>query len=102
MLSAETITEVTEIYPDGVPKEVTVYAMVKDLNQNNPLMSLQKYSYDKNGNITRYREWWENGNKSKELQINRGTIIERNWDVNGRSQKTKKYSNPTRDSSIIY
>ena len=32
LLSKETITEVTETYPDGLPKEVTVYALVKDLS----------------------------------------------------------------------
>mgnify|MGYP001170914879 CR=1 FL=1 len=92
LLSKETITEVTETYPDGLPKEVTVYALVKDLSENNPFIPLQKYSYDKDGNLTKYREYWENGKQSKELQINRGRIVERNWDINGRPKKMNQYS----------
>ena len=92
LLSNEIVTQVTEIYPDGTPKEITIYAVTNDLSSNNPLRSLQKYFYDKDGNLNKYREWSENGIKSKELQIYRGTVIERNWDINGAQQKIKKFS----------
>ena len=88
---AEYITQITDIYPDGTPKAITIFSVNTDFSYDIPLSPVQRYFYDQNGILTKYQEWYKNRTKSRELLIQRGYVVERSWDKQGFPGKTNKH-----------
>ena len=91
LFTSDYITQITDIYPNGTPKAITIYSINTDFSYDIPLSPEQRYFYNQNGLLTKYQEWHRNGTKSKELLIQRGHVIERSWDKKGFPQKTNKH-----------
>ena len=90
-ICSDTITQVTDIFPGGIPKEITIYQIADDLNANFTLLPSKRYQYHPDGQLHKYQEYWNNGQKSKEILIQREQIIERNWSIEGFPKDTNKF-----------
>ena len=91
IICEESITQVTEIFPNGRPKEITIYK-IDDNSSDYSLIPSTRYIYNPNGELHKYQEWWINGKKSKEVLIQRDQIIERNWSNKGFPEDTHKFN----------
>ena len=91
IICEETITQVTEIFPGGRPKEITIYR-IDEKSSDFSLIPSTRYIYNPNGELHKYQEWWINGKKSKEVLIQRDQIIERNSSNKGFSEDTYKFN----------
>ena len=63
----DTITQVTDIFPGGRPKEITIYRIDDDLNSNYTLVPSKRYLYNPNGQLHKFQEFWSNGQKAIEI-----------------------------------
>ena len=90
LICKDTITQVTENFSDGKPKEITIYR-IDDNSYDLTLIPSARYIYNPNGELHKYQEWWINGKKSKEVLIQRDQIIERTWSEKGVPENTIKY-----------
>ena len=66
-ICSDTITQVTDIFPGGRPREITIYQIDDDLNSNFTLVPFKRYLYNPNGQLHKYQEFWSNGQKAKEI-----------------------------------
>tara|TARA_Y100001970_G_scaffold292553_1_gene434292 strand:- start:2628 stop:3347 length:720 start_codon:yes stop_codon:yes gene_type:complete len=85
------ITQITDIYPGGKPKEITIYEMKDNANSNFTILPSKRYLYHPNGKLHKYQEFWGNGQKSLEVLIQRHQVIERHWDIEGFPKDTEKF-----------
>ena len=90
LLSSEPITQITDTYPGGHPKEITIYLINTDTDFNSTILPSKRYIYKPDGNLHKYQEFWDNGQKSMEALIQRANIIERHWDKDGFPKDTNK------------
>ena len=90
-ISEETITQITDIFPSGKPREITLYHISDDINSNFTLLPLKRYIYNPDGQLHKYQEFWNNGQKSIEVLVQRDQIIERHWSIEGFPKDTEKF-----------
>ena len=97
----DTITQITDIFPGGKPKEITIYQISDSANSNFTILPSQRYLYQPDGQLHKYQQFWNNGQKSMEALIQRDKVIERHWDINGFPKDTKKFNKENYDIPSI-